>query len=105
MQKTGMANVSETSLVEIGTRIRLLRLALGHSNASQFAALTGFTPQQLNNYERGKKRPELSMAIRICQRTGATLDWIYRGERAGMPFDLMRSIDDQSPDRSVQTRA
>lgn len=81
------------SLSDIGWRIRTLRMALGYRNASQFAAFVGWSPQLLSNYERGEKRPELTKAIALCNRTGITLDWLYRGERAGLPLDRVAAID------------
>jgi transcriptional regulator with XRE-family HTH domain len=89
----GMVDSVE-SQASIGHRIRAMREALGEHNASAFAAKLGWTPQQLSNYENGRKRPEVSMAIRLCTRTGATLDYIYRGEFAGMPLVLANSIQD-----------
>lgn len=82
------------SLADIGWRIASLRQALGYSNAAQFANFVGWSPQQLSNYERGAKRPEIKMAIQLCNRTGVTLDWIYRGERAGIPLQLANIIQD-----------
>lgn len=88
-----MANDGIT-LMDIGRRIRTLRKALGYDNAAMFAAYIGWSPQQLSNYENGSKRPELTMAIKLCSRTGATLDYIYRGEFAGLPLSLANSIQD-----------
>lgn len=81
-----------TTQADIGWRIRILREALGYSNAAAFAGFVGWTPQQLNNYERAAKRPEVSMATKLCLRTHATLDWIYRGERGGLPLTLASAI-------------
>jgi transcriptional regulator with XRE-family HTH domain len=85
---------SGSNFGEIGTRIRDLRVALGYDSASVFAGHVGWSPQQLSNYEKGKKRPEISMAIKLCVRTGATLDYIYRGECAGLPLRLANRIQD-----------
>lgn len=93
MRQDGMSDRGE-SLSDIGWRISVLREALGYPNAAQFAAYVGWTPQQLNNYQRGSKRPEVTMATRLCNRTGVTLDWIYRGERAGLPLHLANAIQD-----------
>ena len=82
------------TLLDIGWRIRMLREALGYQNAAQFAAYVGWTSQQLNNYETGRKRPEITMATKLCHRTGVTLDWIYRGERSGLPLQLASIIQD-----------
>lgn len=81
----------------------MLRIALGYGERggqAQFASFLNLSPSQLNNYERGLKRPDIGVAINICTRTGATLDWIYRGERAGMPFDLISRLPDPEGHRS-----
>lgn len=80
---------------DIGWRIRLLREAMGQHNAAAFAGFVGWTAQQLNNYERGAKRPEVSMAVKLCQKTSVTLDWIYRGERSGLPMHVVNLIQAQ----------
>jgi transcriptional regulator with XRE-family HTH domain len=92
-QREGMADGGE-KLSDIGERIRILREALRYDNASLFAAYVGWSPQQLSNYEKGVKRPEVSMAIRLCKKTGVTLDWIYRGETAGLPLHVANVIQD-----------
>lgn len=75
--------------MDIGERLRLLRLALDMSVAAQFAAYIGIEPQTYNNWERGRQRPQLDMALLICRRVpGLTLDWIYLGEAAGLPMGL-----------------
>lgn len=91
-------------MIEIGKRLIMLREALGYIERgaqSEFAAHIGLTPQQLNNYERGLKRPEITQAIKICTRTGATLDWIYRGEWAGLPNDLAVRLRDLNQRQSA----
>lgn len=81
-------------LIDIGARIRILREAMGYDSATLFAAYVGWSPQQLSNYERGYKRPEISMAIRLCKKTGVTLDWIFRGETAGLPLHVANLIQE-----------
>lgn len=82
------------SLSDIGARIRDLRGAMGYTNSTLFAAFVGWSIQQLSNYENGRTRPEISMAIMLCKRTGVTLDWIYRGETAGLPMHVANVIQD-----------
>jgi len=95
-----------TGLKDIGERIRVLREALGYKNASLFAAFVGWSPQQLSNYENGQKRPEVTMAIRLCNRTGVDLDWIYRGRTAGLPMRVANLIQDYADRRpNSKTRA
>lgn len=83
-----------TSFVDIGRRIKVLREALGFESAALFAAHVGWSPQQLSNYENGQKRPEVTMAIKLCTRTNVTLDYIYRGEHAGLPLHVANAIQD-----------
>ena len=78
--------------VEIGQRIVALRTAMGFANAAAFAKAVKISPQSLNNYERGFRRPELEQATKIVKLTGATLDWIYYGERAGLPLQLAERL-------------
>ena len=70
-----MANKS-VNFINKGNRIRDLRKALGDDNANLFAAYVGWSPQQLSNHENGQRRPEVSMAIKLCVRTGATRLWV-----------------------------
>lgn len=82
---------------EIGARLADLRAAMGYAkrgDQASFAAWLGFTSSQWNNWEGGSKQPALGSAIKICQKTGATLDWIYRGERSGLPVHLSTRLPD-----------
>ena len=78
----------DTSPTGIGERIVALRLALGHTNASEFARTVGLTVSALGNYERGDRRPDIDQAILIVRATGVTLDWIYYGVPGGLPHRL-----------------
>jgi len=54
--------------------------------------VTGIEPQAWNNYERGLRRISLDQALKVCQATGATLDWLYRGMADGLPVRLAMAI-------------
>jgi transcriptional regulator with XRE-family HTH domain len=71
----------------ISARLKRTREALGFSQA-RWCRLVGITPSAWNNYERGANRISLDQALKICRATGISLDWIYRGLRAGMPYEL-----------------
>jgi len=79
------------STYDIARRIIALRTALGH-NQKAFAALVEISQPAMNNYEKGVRRPELDVAVKILQRTGATLDWIYLGDRSGLPGRLLQQL-------------
>lgn len=85
---------------DIARRLIALRTALGH-NQSAFAALVGISQPAMNNYEKGLRRPELDVAVKVLQRTGVTLDWLYLGNRSGLPAHLLALIPDLS-ERRVQ---
>lgn len=80
--------------VDIGARLVLLREALGFPTSAAFARHVDLTPQALNNYERGLGRPDLDAALKIVQRTRVSLDWIYRGEDAGLSVELARLLNE-----------
>jgi transcriptional regulator with XRE-family HTH domain len=73
----------------VGKRVRAIWLALGISQA-EFGRRTEITSQNFSNWLAGTQRPSLDMALKICEATGATLDWIYRGSPVGMPLELER---------------
>lgn len=77
---------------EIGRRIIMLRQLMGATNAAAFARSIGITPQALNNYERGVGRPEFLVALKLVQRCGVTLDWLYRGETSGLSAVMLNQI-------------
>lgn len=81
------------SNADIGRRLIALRQALGF-NQSAFAQLVEISQPAINNYERAIRRPEIDVAIKIQMRTGATLDWIYLGDRSGLPGRLLAVLPD-----------
>lgn len=83
------------SLSDIAMRIDALMTALGH-NQTSFALLVGISQPALNNYLKGIRRPDLDVAIQMQLRTGITLDWLYLGDRAGLPSRLLETLPDLS---------
>ena len=85
----------EADDTEVQGRLRLLRLAMGHSQVVMAGLLgSGMTAQKWNNYERGRDRIPVDMAIRLCTVTGANLDYIYRGIMGSLPSDLIQKIQE-----------
>lgn len=80
----------------IAARIEITRLALGYKTQGAFAAAIdrSYTPQRWNNYVAGRDRLPLNVALKLCQRFGLTLDWIYRGDTNGLPVRLARQIEE-----------
>lgn len=88
----------DTSRQSIGDRLKLTREALGLNQAA-FARLVGISPQGINNYEKGTQRPQLDQAFQICRATGATLDWIYFGDRSGLPGRILDKLPPPASER------
>jgi transcriptional regulator with XRE-family HTH domain len=74
----------------IGKRVQAIWLALGIHQA-EFGRRTGIAPQNFSNWLSGSQRPSLDMALKICVATGATLDWIYRGNADCLPLKLEKA--------------
>jgi transcriptional regulator with XRE-family HTH domain len=84
------------SPADIGKRIVMLREALGH-NQGAFARLVDISQPALANYESGLRRPELDKAFLIVAKTGVTLDWLYLGDRSGLPQRLLALVGELDP--------
>ncbi len=65
-------------------------------NQSAFAELVGITQPAMSNYMKGLRRPQLDEAMKIVAKTGVTLDWIYLGDRSGLPSRLLESLPELS---------
>lgn len=65
-------------------------------NQTSFANLVGISQPALNNYIKALRRPEIDVAIMIQSKTGVTLDWIYLGNRSGLPARLLEILPDLS---------
>jgi transcriptional regulator with XRE-family HTH domain len=46
------------------------------------ADICGTTPSAVNNWLSAYNLPRIPEMIRLCERTGVTLDWLYRGGTA-----------------------
>jgi transcriptional regulator with XRE-family HTH domain len=63
----------------IAERLKLLRESLGLSQ-TDMASLVGTSCQAWNNFERGRRRISVDQATKVCEKAGASLDWIYYGK-------------------------
>lgn len=77
--------------LEIGRRLRYLRESQGLAQAT-IAERINVARTRWNNWEVGVGRIPVDAAAQLVQIYGVTLDWIYLGREAGMPYDLMRKI-------------
>lgn len=93
-----MPDIGDSSPEAVGVRLLVLRVATGFEGRQQraFADHLGFGVTRWNNYESGRQMPPVDVALKICRKTGATLDWIYRGIEDLMPYHLVIKMRDLS---------
>jgi transcriptional regulator with XRE-family HTH domain len=82
----------------IGARLALTRRALGYSLqtefVSAFAPILDVSIARWNNYESGRQRITVDVALALCSRWDLTLDWIYAGKWSGLPHGLFLAIEE-----------
>lgn len=95
---------AEKKYEEIGARLKALRLAL-HDDMSITAYAkfleVGYT--QYLNWESGLNRPLPDEGVRLCQKLGVTMDFIYRGIEAALPQNTLKSLSERSLLRAQST--
>lgn len=69
---------------DAGRRMRAIRRMYTGDNQTEFARRAGLGRQAWNHYEKGIRRIDIGVAIRIADEFRITLDWIYRGSLAGL---------------------
>jgi transcriptional regulator with XRE-family HTH domain len=95
-----------TSPVEIGRRLALTRRALGYTTTTMCRMMGSQSGgSAYSNYEIGRRRISLDLALTLCARCRLTLPWIYQGQIDTLPADIRDKIlallpgDDQSTSR------
>jgi transcriptional regulator with XRE-family HTH domain len=82
-EQVAMQDTPPETTLRISRRLRELREVMGHSQ-STMARLAGISVQAWHNYEKGIRRISLDEALKLCDATSVTLDWIYRGQGIGL---------------------
>ncbi len=80
------------NLDEIAQRLRISRQAMRLSQVA-LCKRAGIATNTYNQWERGRQPPRIDEAIKLCS-LGYTLDWVYRGEKACLPYELVTGIQD-----------
>jgi ribosome-binding protein aMBF1 (putative translation factor) len=75
----------------VGRRLLRTREALGLSQA-EFCRQIGVERNLYNPFEKGRRRITIGVAMKIRDRYGITLDWIYAGEPHALPSDLYHKL-------------
>ena len=76
---------------QVGNRIVALRNARGVKQ-SELASSLKISAQRLSNYENGKRPLDIELASVICAKLSGTLDYLYRGVHAGLPFEVIERL-------------
>lgn len=76
---------------DIGKRLSVLRTVLGISQAELCRQIRCAT-NRWNQYEKGERRITITVANRLADEYGASLDWIYRGDPKALPNQLHQQI-------------
>lgn len=75
----------------IGDRLAATRIAIG-VKAADLCKRIKCKPNRWSQYESGERKITLTIADRLCDEYGLTLDWIYRANPAMLPHDLRVKI-------------
>ena len=71
----------------LANRIKMTREALELS-AAELCKTIGIKENRWSQYESGERKITLQVADLLCDEFGLTLDWIYRGNPAGLPHEF-----------------
>jgi transcriptional regulator with XRE-family HTH domain len=76
---------------QTGARLKAIQaelaLAFDHKTIDDFADLIGESRNTVSNWLNGYNPPSIYAMIRLCDKHGFTLDWIYRGRSEGLAYD------------------
>ena len=76
---------------DIADRLRISRLALGHTPTT-ISRLIGMQSSYWHNCESRTRRISVDRAIALKRRTGLTLEWIFDSEISTLPKDIADKI-------------
>lgn len=86
-----MDNHSQFHPEAVGRRLIALREHHGKTRA-EFASSVQIDATSYGKIEKGLKPLKADMAFRICERWGATMDFLYRGRLTEMPPALADTL-------------
>ncbi len=84
----------------LGARIRLAR---GNTSQGAFAALIGVSKGSLGGYERNENLPNTDVALKICQQTGFSVEWLLSGRGLPRPSAASEKQEAEPPPEAQQT--
>jgi len=76
----------------IGKRLEKMHVALDVTQA-EVCRRTGLKPNRYSQYVNGERALTLDAANKIVDKFPVTLDWLIRGDEAGLSVDTYRKIE------------
>lgn len=76
---------------DVARRLVQIREILGVSQI-EFGNAAGLKQSRYHGYERGTRLLTLKSAFLLCQKYGLTLDYLYMGDPAGLPYRMAEEL-------------
>lgn len=76
----------------VAHRLEMTRIALGYENQTEFAEKANLTQNRYSQYETGKRPLTLDAALKLKRTYGVTLDWLFAGDRNGLPHAVWSAL-------------
>jgi transcriptional regulator with XRE-family HTH domain len=93
---TGKAKLPE-AIPGQADRLKRLRLALGFTTSTDFAAFLGVSVQRYNAFEHGEPLSRQVAFLLVQKISGLSLDWLYFGRTEALPLQLARRLGELGP--------
>lgn len=77
----------------LGNRLEQTRRALGFPTQKEFCDALKIDKSDWNHFETGTRRITLPLSIKIKQKFGVTLDWIYCADPSGLPMRIAEKLN------------
>ena len=77
----------------VAARLRAVMAEVGATSYKSMADLCGTSTSAVNNWVNGLNLPRVPEMSRLCDKTGITLDWLYRGAMGSMDPKLGIRLD------------
>ena len=94
----GKRHRAEKITEHLGVRLRWAREAENKTQADMCRLLDDMDPSTWNRWEHGSRYPDPVVMVRLCERFGLTMDYLYRGKLAGVREDMALRLAARHPE-------
>jgi transcriptional regulator with XRE-family HTH domain len=74
--------------IHSGRRLRAARIVLKFGTVESFANALGVSRTAMSNWENGSRLPDVFAMVRLWDRWGIPLEWIFAGSLRGVPYEM-----------------